>query len=182
MSALVIIKFFVPGVPAPGGSKRGVVSPRTGRVLIFDACKRNGDWRSIVGLAGNKEMSRTCQGMLFGPLHVTMQFVVARPASHYGSGKNTRMLKPSAPEFPTVKPDVLKLARSTEDALTGILWKDDSQTVELSLSKVYGDTPGCMITVGYSPATTRAGIPRGNELIHESLAPEASKETHPSRA
>lgn len=33
-------------------------------------------------------------------------------------------------------PDVLKLARGVEDALTGIVWRDDAQIVNESLSKV----------------------------------------------
>ena len=35
-------------------------------------------------------------------------------------------------------PDVLKLARGVEDALTGIVWRDDAQIVNESLNKVVG--------------------------------------------
>jgi Holliday junction resolvase RusA-like endonuclease len=37
------------------------------------------------------------------------------------------------------RPDVLKLARAAEDALTGIVWRDDSQIVHETLAKVYGE-------------------------------------------
>lgn len=39
------------------------------------------------------------------------------------------------------KPDTDNLCKSTLDALTGIFWKDDSQIVELHLSKIYSDNP-----------------------------------------
>ena len=34
---------------------------------------------------------------------------------------------------------MLKLARAVEDALTGIVWRDDAQIVDEQLSKVYGE-------------------------------------------
>ena len=42
--------FFVPGIPAPGGSKRFVGhSKKTGRAILIDAAgERNKNWRSIV--------------------------------------------------------------------------------------------------------------------------------------
>lgn len=39
------------------------------------------------------------------------------------------------------KPDADNLAKSTLDALTGIMWKDDSQICMLSAHKVYSDNP-----------------------------------------
>jgi hypothetical protein len=36
----------------------------------------------------------------------------------------------------------LKLARAAEDALTGVLWLDDSQIVDERISKAYGDDVG----------------------------------------
>lgn len=134
------ISIIVEGVPQPGGSKRGIYSKRLGRVLIFDDAKGNKDWRATVA-AFAREAYRG--EPLKGPLSVTMVFTMPRLKSHY----NKRGLRLDAPSFHPKKPDVLKLARSTEDALTGILWVDDAQIAEEHISKVYGDEPGAIITV-----------------------------------
>ena len=84
-----------------------------------------------------------------GPLRCDMQFRMMRPKGHYGSGKNAGVIKSRFTNaFPTGRPDRVKLIRSTEDALTGILWKDDSQVVAGIESKIYVERdPGVVITV-----------------------------------
>ena len=63
------------------------------------------------------------------------------------SPKRLGELRRGAPLYHTVRPDVLKLSRSTEDALTGICWQDDSANCVLTASKLYSDRPGCQITI-----------------------------------
>jgi Holliday junction resolvase RusA-like endonuclease len=138
------IRFTVPGVPAPGGSKRPVRLGGTGRILLVDDAKGNGPWRERVALAARQAYAGP---PLAGPLEVEFAFVVARPKGHYGSGKNAGRVRPTAPKYPCVKPDVLKLARAAEDAMTGIIWLDDALIVREFLSKDYGDAPGVEITV-----------------------------------
>lgn len=141
------LQFFVPGIPAPGGSKRFVgFGKKTGRaILIDDAGQRNKDWRNAVAWIGCKEMAG--QELFRGPLAVDMRFYMPRPKGHYDA---RGLLRTTAPSYPTTKPDVLKLARSTEDALTGIVWNDDAQTAQLTLAKFYatrGGNPGAIITI-----------------------------------
>lgn len=140
------IAFHVPGIPAPGGSKKFVgMNRRTGRALIVDdAGKRNKDWREAVAWAGKAAMQG--KPLLEGPLKVRFEFVMPRPKGHFGA----RGLKPSAPAWPAVKPDALKLTRSSEDALTGIVWTDDAQIVKEEIEKRYaapGEESGAVITV-----------------------------------
>lgn len=142
------MNFFVPGTPAPGGSKRFVgFGKKTGRAILIDAAgERNKNWRSIVGMVGAQAMAG--ESVFIGPLHVSMVFRMPRPKGHFNA-KN--QIKPAfLNAHPTTRPDVLKLARSTEDALTGICWNDDAQTVQLSLIKCYDDPgkgSGCQITI-----------------------------------
>ena len=90
--------------------------------------------------------------VLTGPLSVAFQFRFLRPQSHYGTGRNAGHVKDSAPLYPTVRPDRTKVMRSTEDALTGILWKDDSQIVAGDITKIYVERdPGVVITVIVNP-------------------------------
>lgn len=138
------ISFFVSGKAAPGGSKKAIPDKATGKIHIVDDAKGNAAWKRTVAKAGRKAYSGP---LLVGPVEVEMSFIRTRPKCHYRTGKNSHLLKSDAPDFPTVKPDVLKLARSTEDALTGVIWHDDAATVRLSLSKDYGSEPGVKITV-----------------------------------
>lgn len=138
------ISFFVPGKAAPGGSKKGFVNPRTGRVAIVDDAKGNKDWKSRVAVFA-KEAYRG--DPLEGALEVEFAFVFPRPLGHYGSGKNAGKVKASAPSWPKVRPDAGKVVRSTEDGLTGICWRDDAQIVRQYASKDYGLNPGVRITI-----------------------------------
>jgi crossover junction endodeoxyribonuclease RusA len=75
-----------------------------------------------------------------GPVHVDLTFVFVRPAAHYGTGRNARVLKPSAPAFPATRGqgDVDKLARAVLDALTASgVFLDDSQVSSLAARKVW---------------------------------------------
>jgi Holliday junction resolvase RusA-like endonuclease len=138
---LPIAEFWVPGIPAPGGSKRAFVV--AGKARITDDAKGNRDWKTKVAQVAHEAHEGP---LLMGPLRVRFEFYVLRPKGHWGA----RGLRPSAPLHPTTKPDVLKLARSTEDALTGVLWGDDSQTVTLELEKRYSPSQGaagCLVRV-----------------------------------
>ena len=125
------VSFNVLGLPAPGGSKRAIKT-RSGKVVLIDACKRNKSWRTLVAVAAREALNGA--GVLQPPLALCIEFRMPRPRSHYGSDGT---VKASAPWVPTVRPDATKLLRSTEDALTGILWSDDAQIVEQRVSKAY---------------------------------------------
>lgn len=140
------IRFFVPGKPIPGGSKRGFVNPRTGGVIITEAAgQANKEWRAMV-VASCREVFK--KPALEGPLELRIEFRMPRPQSHYGTGRNQGRLKPTAPTHHTTRPDSVKLTRALEDALTHILWRDDSQNVILHVVKRYADcNPGALVEV-----------------------------------
>ncbi len=120
----------IPGKPQPGGSKRAFVPKGWTRPVLTEANPQAVDWKRTVQAFA---MRAAWERILDGPLRVSMTFIVGRPKGHFGK----RGLRPSAPAYPAVKPDVLKLARSTEDALTGIIWKDDALIVVEVLRKMY---------------------------------------------
>jgi len=85
-----------------------------------------------------------------GPVRATILFYLARPKSHYRTGRNAHLLRDSAPLFPTTKPDIDKITRSTLDALTSAgAYSDDSQVVSTFLAKHYADgvLPGAIIHI-----------------------------------
>lgn len=146
------ISFFVQGTPRPGGSKTACLIPKRGGGFVHSAkgrpiinMKESGkhtkEWRADVRDAARDAF----QGDLLDvPVQVDITFVMPRPKGHYRSNGD---LKPTAPVWHTGKPDALKLARSTEDAMTGIIYRDDSATVKLNVTKMYGERPGARITI-----------------------------------
>lgn len=149
------ITITVLGLPKPAGSKRAfVIRGRDGSIRtrangspivnVTDDCVKSKGWKDQVARAAYEQ---TIGDPLTGALFVTMTFILPRPKSHYRTGKNANTLKAIALDYPTVKPDVLKLARAAEDALTGIIYRDDAQTVELLVRKRYGSPPRCVIKI-----------------------------------
>lgn len=137
------------GTPAPQGSKRAFIAGGRARV-IESSHDRVKSWRQAVIDEVRSEL--TLAGPLAGPLEAEMTFDIKRPKSHYRTGKNAHLLKDSAPAYPSGMPDLSKLARSTEDALTEVgLWADDALVVRYArLEKRWADAPrlpGAVIVV-----------------------------------
>jgi Holliday junction resolvase RusA-like endonuclease len=132
------ITFFVAGIPKPAGSKTAFAIKKggvyTGRTVVMDACKKTKSWQATVKAEAKKHAPET---PFVGPIKVEFTFFMPRPKSHFGTGKNSKLLKPLAPSYPTGKPDVLKLARAVEDSMTGTIYADDSQIVVEELLKCY---------------------------------------------
>lgn len=149
------------GEPGPQGSKRYV-----GRGNMVESSQKVKPWRQDVkyaAIAATQDLPDW--EILDGPLAVSMVFTFARPLSHYRTGRNAHLLKDSARTRPAVYPDLSKLSRSTEDALTGVVWTDDSRIVEYrQLAKYYAGTrqlgvlsqPGCTVRVWKLPACVEA--------------------------
>lgn len=154
------LRFTVLGKAAPGGSKRAFAIRKggvpTGQVAVVDANRRAKPWQAEVRAAAADAMYTADAGFLLtGPLNVSMTFYQSRPKSHYGTGRNSSTLKPSARPFPTSAPDALKLARGTEDALTGVVFVDDAQVVDLDVHKRYGVPERCEVVIYFTPLPTR---------------------------
>lgn len=141
-----MISFFVPGLPIPGGSKTAFPIRRkdgSAGVAVSDASGRRGkEWRARIALAAHAAVNPDLLAPR-GPLCLTLAFAMPRPKGHYGKHGVRR----SAPVFPVVRPDVLKLARVVEDACTGILWHDDAQICVEILTKEYGRRIGVRVSV-----------------------------------
>lgn len=128
------------GTPAPKGSSRAMM--RGGRpVFVPGSSSKNAAafkrWEGCVRLAAIKQRHSASPAFVEMPIAVALRFHLARPTGHYGTGKNSGVLKASAPSVPAVKPDIDKLARSTLDALTGVVFDDDSRIVELVVLKQF---------------------------------------------
>ena len=133
--------FIVPGKASPSGSKKAFAHPKTGRIIVMDTAKRKDSWQSRVSLFASQAMSdvKLTAEEFSGPVVMTIQFYFSRPKSHFRTGKNAHLLKADAPQNHVKKCDLTKLVRCTEDALSGIAWKDDCQVIERLESKGWAD-------------------------------------------
>jgi Holliday junction resolvase RusA-like endonuclease len=139
-----MIEFVVYGCPAPAGSKRYVGTSKAGRGILIESSAKVRPWRMDV--KAEAEAVRAKHGTIAGPLWVTMVFTLPKPAS---APKKRRT-------WPDRKPDLSKLVRSTEDAISDAgLWEDDARVVEYErLAKVFPgedpdalDAPGVLVRI-----------------------------------
>ena len=140
MSTISVIVY---GSPAPKGSKK-FVGMAGGRGVMIESSKRVKPWREDVKAAALA--ARNGAAPLDCPLSVRMIFTVPKPTSAPRRRRTWAMRKP----------DLSKLARSTEDALVDAgLITDDARIVQYErLAKVYPgedrealEAPGVRITV-----------------------------------
>lgn len=140
----LVFELAVRGVPAPQGSKKGFYNERIGRVQMVESSKKVAPWRQAVRTDAVEAYGD--RQPLDAPLVVDMVFTMPKPS---GAPKRRRT-------WPDRMPDLSKLARSTEDALTDAgVWRDDARVVEYGrLAKVYPgedpdalDRPGVVIRI-----------------------------------
>lgn len=112
------IEFVIPGTPQQQGSK--IVSRYGG---MYDANKKLAPWRQE-GIAAAQAAYHGPK--IATPVRVYAAFWFARPASHYGTGRNAGKLKPGAPRYFSNAPDLDKLQRALGDVLeqSGLLQND----------------------------------------------------------
>lgn len=137
--------FFIPGIAKTAGSKRAFM-PKGARfpIVVDDSGVKGKDWRGDCKRFAMDAIADLTGYPLTGALDVSLRFVMARPK---GDLRKDGTPKPNAPHWHVKKPDALKMARAVEDALTGIVWHDDSQIAVEHLSKVYGTNPGCEVRI-----------------------------------
>lgn len=137
----LVITIEVAGSPAPQGSKRHVGNGR-----MTESSKHVKPWRDAVradAILARQSLSHGNGSWvpLDEALVVDMVFTVPKPAA---APKRRRT-------WPMRLPDLSKLARSTEDALTDAgIWRDDARVVEYGrLAKVFpGEDPDALPSPG----------------------------------
>jgi len=147
MKATKILSFRVAGVAQPRGSKKAITVPGQRRGLLIDDNKKSGPWMTVVKSAARVAMSlagyvdANSNPVPFDePLSMRVTIYRARPKGHFGK----RGLLPSAPRYPSTKPDCSKYMRAIEDAMTGVVYVDDARLIDSWPSKRWGE-PGVLI-------------------------------------
>lgn len=126
------IRFTVYGQPKTAGSKRAFYKAGMKHARVVEDNEKSREWKGAVADAAAQAY---CLPLLDGAIRLTLTFFRPRPKGHYGKSG----VRASADKYPTTKPDVLKLARAVEDAITGVIWRDDAQIVVEVLAKEFGE-------------------------------------------
>jgi crossover junction endodeoxyribonuclease RusA len=132
-----VIEITVYGIPGPQGSKR-YVGTKNGKGMMVESSKKVKPWREAVKCATLDVTG--AQKMFEGAVRVDMVFTMPKPKSAPKTRKT----------WPDRKPDLSKLIRSTEDALTETgVWEDDARVIGVQAQKVFpGEHPLSLLAPG----------------------------------
>jgi len=133
-----VIEFFVPGRPVPERRQKILVRTANGikarhiRDARVEAWKQKIAQYALAVVGAGRPLFPT------EPLRLDLQFYFPP----------TKKMKPEdLPIVHTKRPDADNLYKACADALTGIIWADDSQVVASSCEKWYGEPPGVRIKI-----------------------------------
>jgi crossover junction endodeoxyribonuclease RusA len=136
-----MITFFIPGIPAPKGSRRHFV--KKGKVVSVDANPKTRPWEMDVAWVTREKMSGV--KAIEGPVGMNVVFQMPRLKS-----------TPKTARWHTKKPDIDKLERALLDGLKlGGAYVDDSQVCRVDKYKRYampdateiGAGPGVWVSI-----------------------------------
>lgn len=143
--------FRVYGVPTTQGSKRAFVHPHTGRAVVTEQMgQRLRDWRASVADAAGRYVSEHphLAWPIIYPVRLELTFWLPRPKAHFSASGGIKDTWATA--RPHKKPDLEKLVRAVNDALSKTVIQNDALVVKLSAQKLYAEEdepPGCWIQV-----------------------------------
>ena len=135
------IEFVVPGNP------QGKGRPRVGRVgghaRMFTPQKTVA-YESLISLAAQQAMEKGSIQPLQGPVLLQMTMLHAVPKS-WSKKKREKAL--TGYIMPTVKCDADNCLKAVCDALNGVAWRDDTQVVDVFLTKRYAEDPQVRVKI-----------------------------------
>jgi Holliday junction resolvase RusA-like endonuclease len=133
------IHFQVEGDPKGKGRPR---FSRAGKFTRVYTDKQTLDYEALIKFYAAKAMGST--DPLETPVSVFLYIRHAVPQSY--SKKRTEACL-SGLEQPCKKPDIDNVAKTYLDAMNGVIFKDDTQVIDLHVKKVYSAVPGVDVMV-----------------------------------
>jgi Holliday junction resolvase RusA-like endonuclease len=134
----MVISFVVDG--EPHAQQRARATTVDGKVRMYDPIE-SVNFKELVGYTALQYRPKE---LLDGPLTVTLD--ICRLIPKRFSKKDTQDAI-AGRKRPITKPDSSNYLKGVEDALNGVIWKDDSQIVTLIVRKWYGVRPGTFIKI-----------------------------------
>ena len=139
MSDLKPVSFVVPGEAVGKGRPR--VSTIGGHARMFTP-QKTANYETLIAMAAQQAMAG--RELIGGPVLVEMKILVSVAAS-WSKKKTAEAL--AGDVMPTKKPDADNVLKAICDGINGIVFKDDVQVVNVSLSKRFSETPGVLVRV-----------------------------------
>jgi len=176
----------VHGKAVPQGSKKAYV--RGGHAVVVDQAKeRLEPWREKIGNVARRHFEGP---IIEGPVKLTVIIVKVRPKNHLTargllSATGAAIQRALAPAY---SPDLGKLERGIEDALTGIVYRDDGQIVWRDSRKVWGTEERVLIYVAelepksYDRQRLYLSIPEEEAELANPLTPDETRALEVQRA
>lgn len=133
------IAFTVFGVPQPQGSTRAFMRKGARFPIVTSDNPKLKGWRQLVAEGASRALAGGRGVQFDGPVKISASFFLARPKSLKGK---------VAPHL--TRPDTDKLLRGLGDALSGVLYRDDSQVVHVDVTKAYAgpdESPRVVVSV-----------------------------------
>lgn len=125
------IQFTVHGAAVPKGSMKAFIPKGWNRPVLTSTSKGLKAWESDIRKQLQAVMAETppatVAALFDAPIAIGIRFHIVRPKSKKHA------------KYPVTRPDVDKLARAAIDALSTVLFRDDSQVVALQVRKVYAE-------------------------------------------
>lgn len=138
MSALGVI-FIVPGAPVGKGRPRAF---RRGNGIAMHTPEKTANYEALVRMAASQAMSG--RAPFDGAVSASIEIEITPPAS-WSQRKREQAI--AGDIRPTTKPDIDNTMKSIFDAISGVVWGDDRQVVNVSASKRYAPTAGARVSV-----------------------------------
>lgn len=134
------IHFTVPGQPVPKGR------PIAGRGFNGHTTLRTPEktviYENLVRMQADAAMAM--RAPLPGPIRLDIDILLQVPAS-WSNRRQTKAIEGDIAA--TKKPDADNVLKALKDGMNGVVYVDDSQVVEIRVSKRYGAIPGVSVVV-----------------------------------
>lgn len=133
------IFFFIPGQPVAKGRPRFA---RRGNYVQTYTPAKTLSYERLVAYSASQAMKSRNPSLNAVSLKMTMNLSI--PSSW---SEKRKQLARNGELFPLTKPDIDNCVKCINDGMNGIVFKDDSQIVDVIVKKRYSDIPGVYIEV-----------------------------------
>lgn len=142
------ISMIIPGQPVAKGRAR--ITTVGGFARAYTPAKTR-SYENIVRNHAQEIMALRGLEPLEGPVALVLEAHLQIPAS-WSKKKTAEAIAGSI--VPTSRPDLDNYIKAALDGLNEVVFKDDSQVVEISAKKVYSETPQLFVSIVKLPTST----------------------------
>jgi len=142
------ISMIIPGQPVAKGRAR--ITTVGGFARAYTPAKTR-SYENIVRNHAQEIMALRGLEPLEGPVALLLEAHLQVPAS-WSKKKTAEAIAGSI--VPTSRPDLDNYIKAALDGLNEVVFKDDSQVVEISAKKVYSETPQLFVSIVKLPTST----------------------------